>query len=62
MKNYEFYVIYVNGHTEHFYCMNFKEAIIRAMNYAYDKAWNTEIDSIEDEDGNVITDIEINYK
>lgn len=57
MKHTEYKVVYKNGKTEIFYCFGFGEAIIRAMNYALDQAWNPDIESITDEYGKRIINI-----
>lgn len=63
MKKYKYNVIYLNGNEESFYCNGFQEAIIRAMNFAYEKAWDWRIKYITDEKGVSIKDITLpDYK
>jgi hypothetical protein len=61
MKTKEFYVIYKTGLTQYFYCMNITEAIVRAMNNAFNNCFNPEIESITDELGIVTKNIEIKF-
>lgn len=61
MKKYKYEVKYLNGKEETFTCNGFNEAIVKAMAYAYEQAWDWRIKSITDEKGLTITDIEINF-
>lgn len=58
MKNYEHKVIYLNGNEEVFYCGGFVQAIVLAMAFAQQKAWDMRIKYITDEKGTTIRDIE----
>ncbi len=58
MKNYEYKVIFLNGNEEMFYCNGFTQAIILAMAYAQQKAWDMRIKYITDENGTSIKNIE----
>ena len=61
MKSTEYLVKYVNGKEEYFYCMGFQEAIVRALNWAYDKALDWRIESITDEHGVKIIEPKLTY-
>jgi hypothetical protein len=61
MKKYRYEVKYLNGKEQSFTCNSFNEAIIKAMAYAYEQAWDWRIESITDEKDLTITDIEINF-
>lgn len=58
MRKYKYKVIYQNGNEETFIANGFTEAIVRAMNHAYDKAWDSRIKYITDERGESIKDIQ----
>lgn len=58
MKKYVYKVVYENGNEEEFTANGFQEAIIRAMAYAYEKAWDWRIKYVSDEKGNCIKDIQ----
>lgn len=61
MKKDRYDVIYLNGKQETFTCNGFNEAIVKAMAKAYDMAWDSKIQSITDESGVTITDIQSNF-
>jgi len=59
MKKDKYKVIYLNGNEETFTCNGFNEAIVRAMAYAYEQAWDWRIKYITDERGITIKDIQL---
>jgi len=61
MKKYEYRVTYLNDKDMIFYCSSFQEAVVRGMNFAYDKGRDCRIKYIESEEGLTIKDIEVKF-
>jgi hypothetical protein len=53
MKQEHYKAIYKNGKEESFYCFGFTEAIVLAMAYARNMAWDMAIESISNEHGQI---------
>ena len=61
MKKYKYSIKYKNGKNKYFYCISFTEAIVKAMSFAYEQAWNQNIETITDEKGKTINNIDVTY-
>lgn len=61
MKKDKYEVKYMNGKEQTFSCNTFNEAIIKAMAYAYEQAWDSRIESITDERGRTSVGIKVEF-
>jgi chorismate-pyruvate lyase len=63
MKEYKYKVIYANGNEQVFICGDFIEAVVCAMKYAIDKAWDRRIKFIQNTETLMqIEGIDIKYR